>query len=478
MGIIHKIGRVLKTAMPKLHISSRRSLYSFGIVEAMALVSLLWTVADACIIQSTTINAAEAYAQAVEKAPDLWLSKANKNKENMSDFEYRLEIQRIGILRSKTQELANRIRYLGEEAFSEQWEGLAEGQLEQVLIGEAGGRLVGKAGAKLAGRYVGEGAQKATELLNDYYFTNAGIANRMSEDRPPPKFIKAYEELYKAIVEAAGTDPEKLMMANFHNLIVGLRNWINDCHPTDEQYREELARRAAEFRNLTRAGGSEDSIWADENELMVWLAGQIGRDIKPKDEEDPIPDIPIDPEDYFTEQDFDTLRSSTTLMREDKSISQPPSDDFGPGAIADLSYGGWSNIGEEIPALVGIIAYEKAEQAEYIFNGMREQLIADVLAYNKDLGQNEKSVAVYATPGVITMSRPAWKFAGDYFPDHGTCLRYRLHSNAFIMLKVTYTTPGAEQQAVKILEELESGAMDVVDDALERARKQQKTPVS
>jgi len=57
---------------------------------------------------------------------------------------------------------------------------ISEGPAKAGLIGEVGGRLAGKAGAKLAGRYMGEGAQKATEHLNDYYFTTAGMADRMS----------------------------------------------------------------------------------------------------------------------------------------------------------------------------------------------------------------------------------------------------------------------------------------------------------
>jgi hypothetical protein len=76
-------------------------------------------------------------------------------------------------------------------------------------------------------------------------------------------------------VQGSQRDPDQLMLAHFHNTISFFQNRTDSF--SDEEFAEALSEQVRYFGNLTVAGGSKDSPWADVNELTRWLANAIGR---------------------------------------------------------------------------------------------------------------------------------------------------------------------------------------------------------
>jgi len=402
----------------------------------------------------------------------------------LSSYEYQAEVQRIKHLRSLCDRTAWDIHQNAE------WEGW--NLCGRWLADQAGAALIGKYAGKVAGRFVdsstvaGDVIPAAIEaLINNLWTLEGGFADRGA----PPDWNEEYLKAKKEVDAVLGMGYDDLMRAKLHHVILGLRAQCTHNPSAYDDYLDKQAKYYDKIFTLSRAAMDDKEIpeshrretpWKDTAAFKSWLATQAKCPKADKKDEGKkeISELSLSNKDFFIEQDFNTLRSSTPLVQEKKYISQPPSDDFGPGAIADLSYGGFSDKAEDITALVGIIAYQKAEQAEYIFNGMKEKTSADVLAHNKDLHRDEEKTTIQASSYAFTMSRPSWKFSGEYYPRYGALLRYRLHSNTFIMIQVSYTTPSEKQTAVEILDGLDSSAMDVIDDALERCGSQPTVPIT
>ena len=466
MKYLKNVYNALRNLRARYHLRLRgAAFYDFGasaimVMGLLSMMSFAVSAHEGAVKLGEVSTSGESLAGYISQIPNKRLEQIEYWHQNgtLSSYEYQAEVQRIEYLRAICDRTAWEIHERAE------WEGW--NLCARWLADQAGATLVGKYAGKVAGRFVGatvggEVIPAALEaLINNLWTLEGGLADRGA----PPDWNEEYLKIKKEVNAVLGMGYDDLMRAKLHRVIRELHA-VCTSEPGSysysyNEYLEKQANYYDKFYTLSLAAMESKGIpqshrretpWKDTAAFKSWLATQANcpaSDEKDEEKTD-TSELTVTNKDFFIEQDFNSLRSSATLIQEKKYISQPPSDDFGPGAIADLSYGGFSNEAEDIPALVGIIAYQKAEQAEYVFKGMTDQTSADVLSHNNDLHPDEKRTTVQTSSGVFSMSRPPWKLSGEYYPRYGALLRYRLYSNAFIIIQVSYTTPSEKQTAIE-----------------------------
>jgi hypothetical protein len=145
-------------------------------------------------------------------------------------------------------------------------------QALQLVTGKIGGKLASHFSSQVVAEVAAEAA--AYEACNDLGWIISGVSMHFLQ-KDQSHFSSEAQAIIALIKDTQGGDPDQLMVAHFHNLISFYQN--NADSFSDEEFIKSLTYDANFWNNLTNAGGSEDSPWADVNELVRWLANAIGR---------------------------------------------------------------------------------------------------------------------------------------------------------------------------------------------------------
>jgi hypothetical protein len=225
------------------------------------------------------------------------------SKGEISDYEYKLELEQCRYFTRNAPTLAANIRNNKFKEVLRESGGLALKQTAQLATGKIAGRAadyvgtrigtkVGEAGIELAergyravGRVVSNAGEnlvfRADTIADTTFNISWELTNFFSggTGQIPPELKIAMESqefvaLFKLINIAKGESPDKLMQAALYHVI---KNVSLAKDKTDEDYREAVMIAASHLATMTQAGGSTTSMWKDVNELAAWLAAKAGR---------------------------------------------------------------------------------------------------------------------------------------------------------------------------------------------------------
>ena len=279
----------------RLRAAMRTRLYGFGLG---ALILAILTITSAIVTGielgdfAYSMDVKTRLATEIESFPDQWNESIDQREHEHSLFPdegitpYRAELERelLKAYRPKAEAMARRIREMRDDEFYTQ---LGSKSLQAALSG-VGGQVVGR----VAGRFVGAGkvADAAKDIgrqVSDWHF-NAWTINDLRGKNDLEWALQNRRDLMQKEMEfLTGKElqnwrtAEPLLQARLATHIRYLKNMQKGL--SDEEYAKLVRARAISIDQtlaLTRAFGSQDSPWANYEELMKWLAEQVGRPLK------------------------------------------------------------------------------------------------------------------------------------------------------------------------------------------------------
>jgi hypothetical protein len=231
-------------------------------------------------------------ATEIESFPDQWNESIDQREDKHSLFPdegitpYRAELER-GLLkayRPKAEAMARNIREMRDDEFYAQ----LKSKGGQFLLSGLGGQMVGKVAGQMVG--AGKAANKAKALarmVSDWHFNVWTIKDLTGKNDLEWALQNRRDLMQKEMEFLIGKElqmwrtAEPLLQARLLTHIRYLKNKQKGL--SDEEYAELVRARAISIDQtlaLTQAAGSQDSPWANYEELMKWLAEQVRRPLK------------------------------------------------------------------------------------------------------------------------------------------------------------------------------------------------------
>ncbi len=276
----------------RLRAAVRPRLYAFGLG---ALIWAILTITGAIVTGielgdfAYSVDVKTRLATEIESFPDQWHESIDQREYKHSLFSdegitpYRAELER-GLLkayRPKAEAMARNIREMRDDEFYAQ----LKSKGGQFLLSGLGGQVVGKVAGQMVG--AGQAAKAVKDLarqVSDWHF-NAWTINDWGGKNDLEWALQNRRDLMQKEMEfLIGKElqmwrtAEPLLQARLLTHIRYLKNKQKDL--SDEEYAELVRARAISIDqtlSLTRAAGSQDSPWANWEELMKWLAEQVRR---------------------------------------------------------------------------------------------------------------------------------------------------------------------------------------------------------
>lgn len=279
----------------RLRAAVRPRLYAFGLG---ALIWAILTITGAIVTGAGmgdfaySMELKTRLATEIESFPDQWEESIDQREDKHSLFPdegitpYRAELER-GLLkayRPKAEAMARNIREMRDDEFYAQ----LKSKGGQFLLSGLGGQVVGKVAGQMVG--AGKAANKAKALarmVSDWHFNVWTIKDLLGKNDLEWALQNRRDLMQKEMEFLIGKElqmwrtAEPLLQARLATHIRYLKNIQKGL--SDEEYAELVRARAISIVKtfaLTQAAGSQDSPWANYEELMEWLAGQVRRPLK------------------------------------------------------------------------------------------------------------------------------------------------------------------------------------------------------
>jgi len=277
----------------RLRTAMRPRLYGLG-----ALILAILTVTGAIVTGielgdfAYSMDVKTRLATEIESFPDHLYESIDQREYRHSLFPdegitpYRAELERelLKAYRPKAEAIARHIREMRDDEFYAQ----LKTKGGQILLSGLGGQLVGKVAGQMVG--AGESAKAVKDIarqVSDWHF-NAWTINDLRGKNDLEWALQNRRDLMQKEMEfLIGKElqnwrtAEPLLQARLATHIRYLKNMQKGL--SDEEYAKLVRDRAISIDqtlSLTRAAGSQDSPWANYEELMKWLAEQVGRPLK------------------------------------------------------------------------------------------------------------------------------------------------------------------------------------------------------
>lgn len=218
-------------------------------------------------------------ADAVAAMPQDWADSVRERRLSgaISGYRAELELQLVQDLRAQADPLAERIRAMRDD----EWDTFLGSQAFQQALGIVGGRCVGGVVCGAAGSQAGKVAGEVGQNLVDFGW-NAQAAALGAATADLAVDLEAKRALVRKEMERLlgrqlddWKTAEPLLEARLHHRVRYIERHLDQW--TDDELVERaraLAYGIDQVSRITRAGGSEDSPFADYKELAEWLVAK------------------------------------------------------------------------------------------------------------------------------------------------------------------------------------------------------------